>query len=233
MKTVLPYSVVIFAAVLNLRGDSAPVGTEFIYQGRLSVDASPATGIYDVAFTLYDAASDGGRVGSSVTNIAVPVSNGIFMTTLDFGVSPFSGSARWLDLAVRTNGVGDFTSLSPRQRIAPVPYAITANNLFGTLQATQLSGTLPPTLLAGTYSSAVALTNEGNSFAGSGSNLTGVTASSLNGLGAASFWQLGGNSGSSNTFLGTTNEEPLQLRVNGQRAFQLERRDKRDWWDGE
>ena len=42
------------------------------------------------------------------------------------GVSPFTGNAVWLQLAVRTNGVGDFATLSPRQRIAPAPYAIAA-----------------------------------------------------------------------------------------------------------
>jgi hypothetical protein len=223
MKTVFLYCVVIFVAMLNLRGDSAPVGTEFIYQGRLSVDASPATGTYDVVFTLYDAANDGNRVGSSVTNIAVPVSDGIFMTSLDFAISPFSGSARWLDLAVRTNGVGDFTSLSPRQRIGAVPYAISANNLSGTVSASQLAGTLPATSLVGPYSAAVTLTNENNVFSGSGSNLTGVNAATLGGVPASGFWRLGGNSGNPvDAFIGTADRQGLQLRANNITGLRLD-----------
>ena len=66
--------------------------------------------------------------GGGLTNVATPVTNGLFTVTLDFGSGVFDGNARWLDIGVRTNGGGAFTSLSPRQPILPTPYALYAAN---------------------------------------------------------------------------------------------------------
>jgi hypothetical protein len=42
-----------------------------------------------------------------------------------FGNDPFNGESRWLELAVRCPaGSGSFTLMTPRQSIAPTPYAI-------------------------------------------------------------------------------------------------------------
>ena len=89
---------------------------------------SPAGGEFDIRFALYST-SDGGsiRVGP-VTNSAVVVSNGLFTAPVDFGAGVFDGTSYWLELAVRTNGTGNFTTLSPRQQIMPLPYAIYAPN---------------------------------------------------------------------------------------------------------
>jgi len=83
-------------------------GTAFTYQGRLNDGASPATGIYDLRFAIYDALNSGAQQGSLLTNSATAVSNGLFSVTLDFG-SQFSGANRWLDIGVRTNGGGAFS----------------------------------------------------------------------------------------------------------------------------
>ena len=120
-------------------------GTAFTYQGRLNDGGAPANGSYDVQFMLYDASAGGSQAGPVLTNGATAVSNGLFTVTLDFGAGVFTGSNYWLDIAVRTNGAGTFTELSPRQELTPVPYAIFANtssNLSGTVSAAQLSGTL-------------------------------------------------------------------------------------------
>ncbi len=54
----------------------------------------------------------------------MPVANGLFTTALDFGNSAFNGDARWLEIAVRTNGSsGIFGTFLPRQKISPSPYA--------------------------------------------------------------------------------------------------------------
>jgi hypothetical protein len=59
----------------------------------------------------------------------VPVTNGLFNVTLDFGPAAFEGSARWLELGVRTNGSeADYATLLPRQPVTPMPYAIHARN---------------------------------------------------------------------------------------------------------
>jgi len=121
-------------------------GTLFSYQGQLNAGGATANGFYDLRFTIYDAVTNGNVVGNTLTNAATAVSKGQFTVMLDFGGVVFTGPMRWLELDVRTNGGGAFTTLSPRQQIMPLPYAImanTASNLLGTLPAAQLSGTLP------------------------------------------------------------------------------------------
>src|SRR5262249_40284408 len=52
-----------------------------------------------------------------------PVTNGLFTVSIDFGIDPNTGAGRWLEIAVCTNGSASFTTLSPRQRLTPSPYA--------------------------------------------------------------------------------------------------------------
>ena len=75
----------------------------FAYQGRLVDGASPATGVYDLRFTLYDDATMGAGVGGPLTNSAIAVSNGLFTVVLDFGASVFTGAGRWLEIGVRNS----------------------------------------------------------------------------------------------------------------------------------
>ena len=86
-------------------------GTAFTYQGRLNDGASPANGIYDLRFAIYDALGAGTQQGATATNTATAVSNGLFNVTLDFG-NQFPGTNRWLDIGVRTNGGGAFRARS-------------------------------------------------------------------------------------------------------------------------
>src|SRR3974390_806883 len=83
-------------------------GTAFTYQGQLADGGNPATGFYDFQFRVFDTAptNTGTSLGSPNPNItnALPVSNGLFSVTLDFGNNPFAiGAPRWLDIAVRSN----------------------------------------------------------------------------------------------------------------------------------
>lgn len=107
---------------------SAPLGTAFTYQGRLTDGNAPATGSFDLTFALFDDFSGGNVVGAPFTNAATVVSNGLFVTTLDFGGGIFTGEARWLEISVRTNGGGLFFTLAPRQPLTPAPYALFALN---------------------------------------------------------------------------------------------------------
>jgi trimeric autotransporter adhesin len=90
------------------------------------------------------------------------------------------------------------------------------------LTAANLTGTIPTAQLSGIYSGAVTLNNPGNSFAGNGAGVTNVNATALNGLNATAFWQLGGNNVAAGQFLGSTNNQPVEIWANGQRAFRLE-----------
>jgi hypothetical protein len=135
-------------------------GTAFTYQGRLNDGGAPATGIYDLRFTIYDAASGGGTASGPLTNAATSVSNGLFTVALDFGSSPFnSGAPRWIEVAVRTNGSGAFFALAPRQPVNASPYAITAANVTGSAAtAGSFSGALSGEV-TGTQGATVISTN--------------------------------------------------------------------------
>lgn len=132
----------------------AAQGTGFTYQGRLVNAGVPANGSYDLAVSVWNATSAGSLLGGPVTNSAVVVTNGLFTISIDFGAGIFTGQARWLELSVRTNGSGPFSVLSPRQRVDPSPYAITAANattaaaVTGSVAASQIAGTLSPANLA-------------------------------------------------------------------------------------
>ena len=201
--------------------------TAFTYQGRLESGGVPVTGSSDLTFTLYTAASGGSTVGTSNVMDDLVMTNGLFTVTLDFGASPFLGSDRWLQIAVRPGAsTGAYTNLLPRQRITATPYALFAAGA----NASTLIGSIPSTSLAGTYSVAVTLNNAGNVFAGNGSNLTALNASQLTSgtvpsaaLGNA--WTTGGNAGANPTngaFIGTSDNQPLELKVNNQRSLRLE-----------
>ncbi|MCU0785946.1 MAG: hypothetical protein MUF81_18250, partial [Verrucomicrobia bacterium] len=107
---------------------AAPLGSTFTYQGKLVATGQPANGSYDLKFTLYDDGSVGNVVGASLTNAATGVTNGLFTVAMDFGSGVFDGDPRWLEIGVRTNGGSVFTTLSPRQALSAVPYAIYAPN---------------------------------------------------------------------------------------------------------
>lgn len=59
-------------------------------------------------------------------------------------------------------------------------------------------------------------------FSGSGSALSSVNATTLGGLPSSGFWQASGNNVVVGQFLGSTNNQPLELRVNDERALRLE-----------
>ena len=86
-------------------------GTAFTYQGHLDNGTNPITGLYSFKFDTWSASSGGGVIGGPVTNTAVPVTNGLFSTIIDFGPGVFTGPTNWLHVQVTTNGGTVFTSL--------------------------------------------------------------------------------------------------------------------------
>ena len=203
-------------AMLAGVNQAAAQGTLFTYQGRLNDGTNVANGSYDLRFFLYNAVTGGSIIAGPITNPATAVSNGLFTVSLDFG-SVFDGTSLWLQIGVRTNGAASFTPTSPRQAVTPTPYAIFAEGA----NAAGLSGTIPSSDLSGTYGNAITLNNPGNSFTGNGSGLLNVNASLLGGLGAGSFWQLGGNNIAGGQFIGTTDNQPFDLYTYNTRALRL------------
>jgi hypothetical protein len=133
-------------------------GTTFTYQGRLTTATSSASGVYDLRFTIYDSTNSPGSIlAGPVTNAAVAVSNGLFTVPLDFGSVVFNGAQRWLEIAVRTNGTGaSFSTLAPRQLIAPTPLAIHARNAESAATAASVPASALPSGVLRTDTNSVA-----------------------------------------------------------------------------
>ncbi|MCX7687137.1 MAG: tail fiber domain-containing protein [Fimbriimonadales bacterium] len=98
----------------------------FTFQGFLKDGGNPANGIYDFRFRLYDALTGGTQVGVDQFADDLNVQNGLFTTTIDFGVV-WTGAERYLEIAVRPgSSTGGYQELAPRVKINPTPYAIRA-----------------------------------------------------------------------------------------------------------
>jgi len=119
-------SLIALVAVAPSQG-ATPLTTAFTYQGQLKQGGAPFDGTADFQFSLWDAATGGAQIGTTVQVNAVNVASGLFAVNLDFGAAAFSGDARWLQLAVRpATDVIAFTTLSPRQPLTAAPYALYA-----------------------------------------------------------------------------------------------------------
>jgi hypothetical protein len=121
-----------------------------------------------------------------------------------------------------------------------------AAQLSGAIPATQLTGLLPSAQLGGTYSNPVLFNNGADqfdgtfygaffgssfiggsftgSFIGNGSGLAGVNAATVGGVNGTNIWQTGGNANTTPgvNFLGTTDTNALELKVNNTRVLRLE-----------
>ena len=85
----------------------------------------------DLQCTLWDSDIGGTQVGPLVAIDAISVVDGLFTVELDFGVDPYApNESRWLEIAVRSpSGVGEFTTLAPRQRLTPAPFSLATRGL--------------------------------------------------------------------------------------------------------
>src|SRR5688572_16865880 len=109
------------AGALNLQNQcsASQQGTGFCYQGYLTENGAPANGSFDLRLSLF--ASGAQPVGGPLTNANVAVINGLFTSTIDFGVNIFSGSTHWMEMAARPSGAeAEFIISGPRQPL-PTP----------------------------------------------------------------------------------------------------------------
>lgn len=103
--------------------------TAITYQGDLREGGTPANGLHDFRFRLFDAATGGATVGAQVCADNVAVDNGVFTTVIDFGQQFATAAGRFLEIEVRDDtglscsNAGGFVILSPRQRLTAAPFA--------------------------------------------------------------------------------------------------------------
>ncbi len=112
-------------------GPALAQGTAFTYQGELQDSSSPVNTPADFEFSLFNAATGGTQVGSTVTRSGVSVSSGLFTTPVDFGVNPYtSNQALFLEIAVRNPaGSGSFVTLGSRQALTPTPFSLATRGI--------------------------------------------------------------------------------------------------------
>lgn len=110
-------------------GPIAPASQDssFTYQGRLDSGAVAVNGTADFRFSLWPVATNAapaGQIGNAITRTAVPVTNGLFTTSLDFGFGVLDNKNLFLQIEVRSPaGIGALETLTPRQ---PMTAAINA-----------------------------------------------------------------------------------------------------------
>lgn len=212
--------------------------TAFTYQGRLMDNGAPADGNYQFLFRLMDAQTNGTQL--SFNQRSAEVSNGVFTVLLDFGAR-FDGTSRWLDISVSTNW-RDFTQILPRQSVTPTPYALHAYS------ATLTNGAIDtPQLAAGAVTALKLASNSvtGAKIADFAVDTAQLAAGAVTTAKLASnavtslkvadgtllpadldldrfnrtFWKVGGNAGTSSEFIGTTDDQPFDIRVNNLRVM--------------
>lgn len=186
----------------------APVGTEFTYQGRLMKNGSPADGMHDLRFRLYDADLGGAQYGPAVCVDNVAVSDGLFTVALDFGAQ-FYGSVRYLEVDARSDSglacdsSAGFVTLGPRQLLNAVPQAMHALQAIKASDAETLDGFDSTAFLKAipvplTLSSGIT----GHIILGQNSSAAD-TASGVYGRATAGFGQTRGVEGRSDSTIGT------------------------------
>jgi hypothetical protein len=107
-------------------GKAADIGSAFTYQGRLLDVNSPADGLYDFMFTLYDGNDACDLKAGPIEVNDLDVIEGYFTAELDFG-EVFDGNDLWLEIGVRpgeSDEPEDYTFLEPLVQLTPAPHAV-------------------------------------------------------------------------------------------------------------
>jgi hypothetical protein len=203
------------------------------YQGRLFDGTNAANGPYEIRFGLF-ASNTGGPELEAATN-DVAISNGLFTTTFDLDralIPDPAAGGRWLEIGVRTNGsASPFVLLSERQPLTFSPYAIRASvaSVAEGVSASSIqnsdiqSDAITADKIAGGEVVKSLNTLHDDVTLAAGANTTIMPAGNTLKISSPTDWHLGGNAGTTagTDFIGTTDNQPLEFKVDGQRAFQL------------
>lgn len=221
MKTSRCAAVAVIAAVFSA---SAQIPAFINYQGRLINGTNLVNGTVTFLFTLYDDAA-GGTAQFVEQDSNVAVVDGLYSTTI--GDNPLSGTlaaaltnrALWIE--VTANG----TTLSPRERVASVGYAMLAG---GVTNGAILTPMIAASAVTGDKIADGAVSNE--DLANGSVTLTKIATNTIVPLNVNSatfsntFWMTTGNAGTlvtpfGNSFIGTVDNNGFDIRVNNSRAM--------------
>lgn len=136
-------AVAVLAALTSLTASSARA-EPFTYQGQLQDAGTPASGIYDFRFQLFNAPVGGAQIGPTLTFNDVLVTDGVFTVDPDFG-DVFNQNDAFIFIEVREGtSAGGYTGLLPRTPVTATPkaqHATTADTVLDT-QWTEAPGIL-------------------------------------------------------------------------------------------
>ena len=240
-------SLVLLGMVFNVTAvAAAPLGTAFTHKGECKPCGTILLpgGIFDFQIVLFNVATLGTPIVSPVIYENVPVTQGNFTVEINYGASPFATATQyWLETRVRLGtSTGVFIPL-PRQKLNAVPYALNVRTLP--------PGIVTGTSIAPNAVGPVAILDNSITAADIGINAVGLAeinptqvqtrvsgicapglsmrAIAQNGTviceaGGITAWRLLGNAGTNPAthFLGTADNQPLNVRVNNQRVLRLE-----------
>lgn len=143
----LPLAAVAAICVARSVAPASPI----TYQGFLNESGVPANGSYDMLFLLFDDLNPGlpDTIVSSAEVTGVTVTDGLFTAEIDLPEGSFD-RRRPLprdQCAAPAGGGGDYSTLSPRQRVGDTPNARHANFASGLRLPIDAYGT--PTIMGG------------------------------------------------------------------------------------
>ncbi len=212
-KSILQRIFITFAVAVLMTTAAFAQTTAFNYQGKLNDNGNPSNGTVQMEFKLFDALAGGNQIGATLSDVSVIAANGVFSTSLDFGASIFTGNDLFLEIAVRRNAGENYTTLTPRERVASSPYAIRSlsaaqadvaldSNKLGGLDASEYV----TTATVGSDFINNSTTEQTADFNISGNGTLGGTLS-VNSLNSATQYSIGGNpvlklGGTDNIFVG-------------------------------
>lgn len=178
------------------------------YRGRLKIgggDPEPSDR-FDLRFSFFDTpAGATPKLGETFVQGVAPDSNGVFTVQVDASdIWNSAGQAQWLELATRRSGTtNDYITLTPRQRVSPVPTALRARqadmalSMTGVVSVAQLPATVarldqPQTFTMSSFFNPPA----GPPFTvGPTQRVDNLNADLLDGLDSTAFWRRETNSG--------------------------------------
>jgi len=144
---------------------TALVSSAFTYQGLLKNGGAPVNNQCDFIWNIFADASSGTSLASD-TDTNVQVTNGVFTVVVNLSTTVIDGNARFVEIQVRCpTGMGDYTTLSPRQELQAAPYSLGPRLPFSHTINSSVSPIFAITNSGGTNASPSLL---GSSFGGDG-----------------------------------------------------------------